>query len=351
MPDFRRGAEAIATAQKVAKSGSDFKAFTPEFFWRDKDEKFLLFLNPLADIPTADLISFIPVTAKKADGDKYTRYERVIAKTDPVIGESNDKIVDEWDGTPRATCIAVAVELEPTYKEVNGRKRPTGFSVKTREFERRIRDEEGELTDQYESVVAPEIGLVHASPHNFFNVITAYDENDAPIEQTPIKVTRVGGDQNTVYSLAGYPEQDIDLSQLIENIDNVYYLANEIDEIVDGIDNTESDFEAAAVIGAYMLDKRLDELVDDDRYESLYSGITESLDRFGGKKKKKAEAKRERPSRGSQRRSVKEESSETNVVEEKPKATRSRAKSTDSGDKVSAMREKLAKRNADAASE
>ncbi len=346
MPDFRRGAEAIATAQKESKSGGSFKAFTPEFFWKDGDEKFLLFLNPVRDIPTTDLIEFIPVKAKKADGDTYTRYERTISRTDPVIGEDSDPMEDEWQGKGRARCVAVAVELEPTYTEVKGRKRPTGFSVKTREFERRIRDEEGELTDQYESVIAPEVAIVHASPHNFFNIVTSYDENEAPIEETPVKITRIGSDKNTSYSLLGYPEQEIDLSALVQNIDNVYYLANELDVILPAIEGASDDQEAAAIIGAAMLDKRLEELVDQDRYDDLFKGITETLDKFGGKKK--AAAKKERPARASQRSRSHVGEDENNVIsaeepaEEKPKATRGSAAA--GSDKIAAMRKQLADR-------
>ncbi len=365
MPDFRRGADAIAEAQKKAKAGGgNFQAFTPEFFWKDGDEKFLLFLNPLSDIPTADVISFIPVSAKKADGEKYTRYERVIARTDPVIGDDHDGMVDDWDGKPRATCIAAAVELEPTYTEVKGRKRPNGFSVKTREFDRRIRDEDGELTDEYETVVAPEVALIHASPNNFFNVVTSYDENDAPIEDTPLKITRVGGDQNTVYTVTGYPElSEVDLSALVDNIDNVNYLYSDIEDILKGIDGLE-EAEAAQFIGAALLDKRLDELVDGDRHERLLGGITETLDKFGGKSKGKGKpsSKSERPSRRTQRKSeapAEEAADEPGpasepVAEEAPKR-RARASKPDTAtetavdDKVAAMRARLEKRKTAAA--
>lgn len=368
--DFRRGADAIASAQKKAKSGGEFTPFTPEHFWKGGDEKFLLFLNPLNDIPTVDVISFIPVIAKKADGTSYERYERVIARTDDALGEDSDPMTEDWDAKPRATCVAVAVELEPTYAEVNGRKRPTGFSVKTREFERRIRDEEGELTEERELVVAPEIGIIHASPHNFFNVVTSYDESEAPIEATALKITRIGDDQNTVYSVSGYIDQEIDLSELIDNIDNVYYLNSEIEDLINLVDSAANDEEAALIIGEAMLDKRLDELVDEDRYDELYKGITKSLDKFGAKKKaagsSRPAAKRERPARSSQRtRAAKDESAEEapepEAVEaaEEPKAkparrSRAKAEPKDEPAKKSgtgkSMRERMEDRKAQAAS-
>lgn len=362
MPDFRRGAEAISAAQKKSKGGGDFRPFTPEFFWKDGDEKFLLLLNPVSDFVTAEVISFIPVKGKKADGDEFTRYERVIARTDPVIGEDSDRMVDDWDGKPRETTIATAVELEPTFEEVKGRKRPTGFTVKTREFERRIRDEEGELTDEYEDVVAPEVGILHQSPNNFFNVVTSFDESEAPVEETAVKITRVGNDTNTVYTIAGYVDQQIDLSPLLDNVDSIYYLRDDIEDILEAVDEATSDVEAAQIIGAALLDKRLDELVDEERYDELYDGIDSTLDKFGGKKKgKKERPKRERPARRSQRRSQSEDSDEAPAdeapeaeveaeVEEKPKARRTRAKKDEGdspkGSKVDDMRARLEKRRA-----
>lgn len=357
MPEFRKGAEAIAKAQENAKSGGgNFQAFTPEFFWKDKDEKYLLFLNPLSEIVTADLISFIPVTGKKANGEKYTRFERVIARTDAVIDESHDEMVDKWDGKARETCVAVAVELEPTYEEVKGRKRPTGFAVKTREFDRRIRDEDDELTDEYETVEAPELGIVHASPHNFFNVVTAYDNNDAPIEETPLKITRVGGDTSTVYTVSGYPElADIDLAPLVENIENFNYLYSEMDDVLKGIEGLE-DHEAVAFIGEILLAKRLDELVDRERYEKLLDGIDESLDRFGGggKDKAKKTSKSERPARRSQRRSAPKADAEESAdaepeQEEAPKTRRTRSASASAAEAevdegIAKLRERVNKR-------
>lgn len=370
MPDFRRGADAIANAQKKSASGGEFKPFTPEFFWKDKDEKFLLFLNPIEDIPTAEVISFIPIEGKKADGEKYTRYERVIARTDAVIGEDTDPMVEEWDGKPRDTCIAAAVELEPTFETIKGRKRPTGFTVKTREFERKVRDEDGNpIDDEFEDVVAPEIGLIHASPHNFFNVVTSFDATEAPINETPVKITRVGSDTSTVYTIAGYPDQEIDLTPLLENVDNIYYLGKDAEEVIDAVNETEDDQEAAALIGAALLDRRLDELVDEDRYNELFEGIDSTLDKFAnkGKSKKSRGSKTERPKRRSQRATDDEPTEEAPEetpeaepeAEEKPKtARRTRAKkSADTegddtppaeDDKVAELRRRAEKRRANA---
>lgn len=327
MPDFRRGADAVAKAQQKAKSGGSFSPFAPELFWQgDGDEKYLMFLNTMMDIPTVEMISFIPQKRKKANGETFTTFERVIARTDPAIGEDNDPMVDEWQGKPRDTCVAVAVELEPTLEEVRGRMRPIGFEIKTTTYERRVRDEDGDLTDETEEITTPVIGFIHASPHNFFNVVTAYDSNEGDIESTPLKITRIGSDTSTVYQVTGYQDQTVDLSPLIENIEGVSYLSEEeMDDLLNMIDNGQPDEDAALVIGTVLLDKRLDELVNEERYDKLFNSITETLDKFGSKGKskkssgKKAAAKRERPARQSSRRAAPEEE----PAEEKP-ARRSR---------------------------
>jgi hypothetical protein len=199
-----------------------------------------------------------------------------------------------------------------------------------------VRDEEGELTQETEEVEAPVIGFITQSPHNFFNVVSSYDANEAPIEETPVKITRVGADNSTVYTVDGYPDQEIDLSGLIECVDGISYLGDDLDDLVDEISDLE-DNEAAQVIGAFLLDKRLEELADPERYDNLFEGVDESLDKFGSKKKKSKdkESKRERPARRSQRRGRSEEpaeepaeepeaEAEEPAEEEKPKQRRTR---------------------------
>lgn len=358
MPDFRRGAEAIAKAQEKTKGGS-FKPFTPQIFWKeDQDSKLLLVLNDIESIPTVDMIGFIPVNGKKADGEKFTYYEQVIARTDPAIDEENDPLVDDWDAKPRSTNLAVAVELEATYEDVRGRKRPKGFEVKTVSFDRRIRDDDGELTDDTEEVTAPVIGFISQSPHNFFNVVTSYDANEAPINETAIKITRVGSDTSTTYTVAGYPDVDIDLTDLLEYIENVSYLGDDAEELLNLI-SEEEDFGAAAVIGDFLLDKRLEELVDEERYNELYEGVDSTLDKWSGKGKKssKPAKKKDRPARRSQRKEEEEPTpdvepdAEPEEKEEKPKRGRPKAKKEETTsqedpavvDKLQQLRDRAAK--------
>lgn len=306
MPDFRRGAAAIAESQAKAKSGGgSFRPFTPSLFWKDDgDEKYLLFLNQLDDIPTVDMIGYIPVERKKGDGETFTYFEQVIARTSDVIGEDSDPMVDDWDGNPKDTCVAVAVELEPSFETVKGRKRPVGFEVKTNTYERRVRDDEGELTDETEEVTTPVLGFVTQSPHNFFNVVTSFDANDAPIDQCAVKITRVGSKTDTTYTIQGYPEQEVDLGGLLDYVDGISYLGDDLDDVIEQIDGLE-DGDAALLVGTVLLDKRLDELCDRDRYDELYKGLKKTLDPWKNKGKGgkgKASARKDRPARRSQRR-------------------------------------------------
>lgn len=358
-PDFRRGAAAIEKAQEDQRSGGgDFRPFAPQIFWgKDNADRYLLFLNSIDDIPTVNAITFIPQTKKKANGDTYKTYEQVIARTDPAIGENNDPMEDNWDGKVRATSIAVAVELEVETEEVNGRQRPVGFRVATNEFERRVRGDDGELTDEKELVIAPAVGFVTQSPNNFFNVIAAYDANEAPINETPIKITRLGKDKNTTYTPTGYPGQPVDLTDLLDNVEFISYLGDDADKVIDAIATVENDFEAATVIGNALLDKRLTELCDKDYYDGIYDGITETLDPWSKKGKsseksapKRAASRRDRPSqRKSNEETSVDEPSETDNVsdetpEDKPKSARRPRVKSDSSDSTSAQLQKLKER-------
>lgn len=317
-PDFRRGASAIEKAQEKAKAGGEgFRPFAPSIFWQnDGDERYLLFLNPIEEIPTVDMISFIPIKRKKANGDSYTMYEQVLARTDPSIDESVDPMERDWDGKPRDTSIAVAVELEPLFETVKGRQRPRGFEVKTTEYDRRVRDDEGELTDEVETIIAPVVGFVTQSPHNFFNLIASFDAKRGPIEETPLSISRVGSGSSTAYTIDGFPEQELDFSSLVDYIDGVSYLGDDLDNLLEQIEAAGTD-EQPAIIGTYLLDKRLEELADEDRYNNLYEQINESLDRWGGSKKKAAAP--EKKQRPSQRKKKDETPAPAKEEEEKPK--------------------------------
>jgi hypothetical protein len=323
MANFRKGAEAVAKSTEK-KSGGSFRTYTPTIYWPgDNDQRYLLFLNPMDEIVTADMVRYIPQEFKGRDGEIHETFEEVIARTDDSIGESVDPMVRDWDGAAKPHGIAVAVELEPTFEEVNGRDKIVGLEVKTSTFERRIRDEDGDLTDDTEEVTKPEVGIITQSTYNFFNVVTSFDANDYPIDSCPVKITRVGSDSSTTYTIQGYDGINVDLAPLVDYVEGISYLNDEMDELLKLVDDAETLEDAARVIGETILNKRLDELVDEERYDKLYESIDKSLDRFGNKNKKKGDkpAKKAAPRR-SQRRTA---AAEDEPAAEKPKrATRAK---------------------------
>lgn len=243
----------------------------------------------------------------------------IVAKTDPVIGERSDRFEDAWDAIPRRTNIAVAVELEPISEEVKGRIKPRGFKVATREYERRIVDEDGDVTDESETVKVPAIGLVAQSPSNFFSLLKHVNETEFPIHETAIKITRHGEKANTTYAFHGYEDQEIDLSDLVNHLDGLSYLGDTFDELISKIEGLDPK-QQALVIGDHVLRKRVGELLDPDIYDELFEGITASMDKFG--QKKKGKGKPAAPSRPSQRvqKTVTPDESSTNDKLSKLKA-------------------------------
>lgn len=327
MGEIRRGSAAIQEAidANENRSGGAFKPFLPNIFWKDdKEARYLLFLNPIEEIPQFDVVPFIPT-----DGGFP---ETVVAKTDPYFGEKSDRFEKVWDATVRVTDFAVAVELEPTLELVGGRKRPRGFEVATKTFERKVFDDDGDDTGEVEEVTTPVVGIVAQSPYNFFNVVKSYDAEEAPIHETAVKITRIGKDQNTSYTIVGYEDQEIDLSNFIEFLDGISYL-DDIEKVAEAIADMEP-LEAAQHVASLLLEKRITELVDEDRYEELFEGVDESMDKFGNKRKKnskKGEKKADRKTRPSQRSSTKgaendpePDGGDSPEAEEKPK-TRTRS--------------------------
>jgi len=282
MPDFRRGMAAMQEAQESQKAqGSNpFPSFVRQIQWQeDREEKFIAFLNRADDIPTVELHSFIPVgegTSKA--GKKYTKYEQFIDRTDAAIGEDSDDLSSRLGHKAQLRTIAVAVELEPTYSTVNGRKRPTGFAVKTETYNRKTED------GGVEEVEAPAMGIIVQSPTNFFGWVGSFNESTAPIEEVPLQVVRQGKDANTQYNFVPFLDQPIDYSGLFENIDGVAYLRGELD----AVDLTGEPLDVAIEIGNVMLNKRLNELANSERYERLVTPIQHIEDRFGGGDKKPA---------------------------------------------------------------
>jgi hypothetical protein len=303
MPKFNpanlKGHEAVERALK--SSGGGFKPFIPQITWKDGEEKYLLVISPASEFYTTDLHEFIEVgEGKKANGDTYTKYESFVSRKS--LGEKHDKIQDELNRDPRRRTLAVAVELEPEFETVKGRKRFSGAAVKTETFTRKD-DDDGE-----EEVTVPAIGMVIQSQKNFFGYLISYDRTKNPTHETVFSVTREGDDSDTNYVFVPFSDAEVDLDPLFDNVENVSYLADEIDDILKAVSESDNEWDAVAEIGTAMLDKRFGELADEDRYDELIGPIDElPPSRFGAKKttSKGSSSKRAaRPKRESQQSKV-----------------------------------------------
>lgn len=346
-----RGREAIHAAQEAAKGGGSFSPYLKSIFWKDdKEEHYVLFLNDIDGpdgIPTFDMVQFIE--------DENGHFQEVVAKTDGFFSERTDPFAEEWDATVVKRSLAIAVELEPINEVVKGRKKPVGFEVRTEEYTRKVVDEDGEVTDEEEEVTTPVIGYVVASPNTFFNHVENYDANEAPVNETAVKITRLGKDKHTSYALQGYDDQKIDLTNLLDYLDGVSYIRDDLEGILESIEG-QDDLEAAQIVGQAILNKRIDELLDGDRYDKLFEGVTESMDKFGNKKKEskgKSKGKVERKTRQSQRRSQREDTEpeaadEPAEPEAKParKTRTTKAKAAEGRDAKASRMEELRERAA-----
>lgn len=298
MPDFRRGTGAITQAQESNKKGGSFTPFAPTIIWpQHQDEKYIVFLNPAEEIPTVEYHEWI-VTGTRANGKP--NYESFLSRKDPAIGESADDIEDRLGQKARLRTIAVAVELEPTFELVKGRQRPTGFRVKTDTYDRKTDDGTVEVT-------YPVVGLVVQSPLNFFGWVGSFNETTAPIEETPLHVVRRGKDKNTAYDFTPYIDQTVDFTPLVEHVSGINYLRDEIEGVVTAIEALDTAEEAAQYIGGLILEKRLDELADPDRYERLIGPIEQLENKWGQASKPATKVDRPvRPTRPSPRAAASE---------------------------------------------
>jgi hypothetical protein len=259
-----RGAAAIDAG--AGEGQGSYRPFLPNLFWKnDGDYRYLLILNPLEEIPKFKMHPFVDI-----DEDFP---ESVIARTDKSIGEHADPIEERWDYGVRVQNLAVAVELEPMMKVVNGREKPVGFQVKTNTFDRRVRDDEGNVTDDYEEVTAPRIGLICQSPANFFSQVKWYDLNKAPIHETPVQITRINQQNSVNYRVDGFENVELDLSGLFDNIDNVGYIQDH-EALLKRLEEAQNEAQAATAIGDVVLWQRIEELADDEHYNQVLAQIT-----------------------------------------------------------------------------
>lgn len=325
--EIRRGGAAIDEAVQNVKDGGGggFPPFIPNLFWaKDHDEKYLLFLNPISEIPQFDMITFIPT--------ERGFNESTVSKTDPYFGERTDDFEETWDATAKVTNVAVAVELEPIVEQVGARKKPKGFRVATKDYTRKVLDEDGNTTEETEEMTTPVVGVVQQSPLNFFNVLKSKDDTEFAVNETPVKIVRIGEGANTTYDITGF-EVEFDLDNLFQYLNGVSYLGDDLGDLEREIEKIEDPLEAAQRIGSVLLDKKLEELLDEERYATLFEGVTESMDRFN--KKKKGRERKPAKARPSQRKS---EPADTTDSESKPVKKAKKATVTSS----SPVKERLA---------
>jgi hypothetical protein len=294
MPDVRRGLGHIEEAA-TRKGGEGFRPFVPELRWKEDGEaKYVLILTPIDEVATLDLHEWIPVGKfEKANGETFTKYEAFLSRKDPFVGETHDRISDDLGRASKTRCMGVAVELEPVLTDVKGRKRPTGFSVKTTTFNRKTDDGEEEVT-------APVIGLVTQSSQLMWSPLASYDESTGPLIELPLQITRRGTDANTRYDMVPFMDVPVDLSAVADYVDGISYLKDSLEDVVAAMEAAEDDAGRAQAVALALFDARLSELADGERYDELVGPITELPDKWG--KNKKAPASRpSRPARASQR--------------------------------------------------
>lgn len=326
MAQYRRGTDAVAAAA-TSGGGGNFSPFVPDIRWKeDGEKKFVLVLTPADGIAVLDLHEFIPIPTDRDDGKP--RYESFLSRKDPMIGENYDLIEDEHGRKAKTRCAGVAVELVPVMKDVKGRKRPGSFTVKTETFKRRGDDGE-------EEVEKPCIGLIVQSSKLMWGPLNGLDESAGPLVELPIEITKRGEKAETTYEMVPFMDIPVDLSLVTEYIDGISYLKDDIEDLLPKMEAAEDDTAGAQLAADFLLEKRVDELADEERYERLVGDLEEIEPNpwEKGKKKAKASGTRTRKARPSQRKgrtetvdeaadeadsSVEAESTEEEVSEEAP---------------------------------
>jgi hypothetical protein len=332
MPTFNvpRGRDAV-DPEKAPRRGGSFKPFLPQIKWSDdKDEKYIAFLHPIESVPGVLVHEFIEIG--RTDGGKPV-YGFYLSRKTEGINEDYDDLEDRLGQTPSFRNIFVGVELEPIVDaQARGRKAVKGFKVATTTFTRRGDDGD-------EEVEVPLVGFIQQSPGNFGGYLGSFADTEGNIEETAFKITRRGkkGDSDTKYDFVPYFDASIDYDALFEHIEGLSYLKEEFEEgFQDELDAVKDDRERAILIGETVLERRIQDLGDKDRYDSEIGPI-EELPEGRYSKKKKDDAKRERPARKRQGASSDDDAPADEPEEEAKPSNRA---------KFAEVRERAAKRRA-----
>lgn len=347
MPEFRRGSEAIQESAEPNKNANNkYRSYAPSIAWnKNSMEKYVLILTPIDEVVSLDLHTWIPVGETKRGGVTKMRYEDFLSRKDPSIGADYDRLQDDLDRDPLTRSIGVAVELEPTFEIVKGRQRPNGFTVKTREYTKRTED------GDEEQVTTANIGLIVQSANLLWKSLDSLDKTQGPLEDLPVQIIREGMDKTTNYTVIPFPVP-VDLSGIVEHLDGLSYLRTHKDDImaeIDSLDEGEDfDLRAAQVVARCLLDTRLTELADEQRYDELTSHIRYLPAPFSGGQPKfgpmnetvTAEAAPKRPARKSQRKA-----SEPIVEAEAMEITPEPEAKSSKNEKFAALKARLAEEN------
>lgn len=299
------GAEGVREAAERKGGSGDFKPFAPEIQWRnDGDEKYVIILTPMADVLGFRTHEWVEVgTGEKANGETYKKYEWFFDRRDPAIGEDYDDLSQRLDNDSKVKQFGVAVELEPVLEAGRGgRQKVVGFEVKTSTYNKKGED------DEVLEITQPVVGVVMQAAQNFWGSLATHDEAQSAIEETPFQIIRRGKGTDTTYDFIHFMDVPVDYTNLIEYIDGVTYLSQdpEFPGVLAEAAAADDDASAAELLGAALLDVRLNELADKERYDRLVKPITHLEQRFPKKGKKgaaKAEkaAPKERPTRATRR--------------------------------------------------
>lgn len=342
MPEFRRGSQAIQESAEGNRPASKYRTYAPTIAWtKNSLEKYVLILTPIDEVITAELHTWIPVGEVKRGGVTKMRYEDFLSRKDPSIGADYDRLQDELDREPITRSLGVGVELEPTFEVIKGRQRPNGFTVKTREYTRRTED------GDEEQVETANIGLIVQSSNLLWKSLDSLDKTQGPLEELPLQIIREGMDKTTNYTVIPFPVP-VDLSGVVEHLEGLSYLRPRQEQIVAEIDSLDEgegfDLSAAQVVARNLLDARLEELADEDRYDELTKAIRYLPPPFSGGQPKfgpanetvSAEAAPKRPARKPQREAAQE--AEVEAAPEEPK-------SSSKNEKFAALKARLAEEN------
>jgi hypothetical protein len=233
MAERRRGKDAMRAAATRSSAGR----FVPNHRFVAGETKYLQFLMSFDEITTVLFHRFICVGLRE-DGSKIYR-DFVSPLDDSVDGPSGtDQLVERWGSHPSQRSIGLAIELEPIQEKKGSRKVIVGWEPVMRTYT----DSEGEEKE------VPNVALVIESPYTFYNHLGVVDDQ-TPIEETIISVTRTGKSTDTSYTILPVGEalsddelEDMGVDAFFEEFDFEGYLdeisdKDEMNAILDELDD------------------------------------------------------------------------------------------------------------------